>query len=309
MSFHINDAFRIKTSNGNKIEAFNSFIRTTTQKIQTQYITHFIAEKSAHYYTDFVHNTYRNKKSDIQLSDITFSKFLSNDFNFEQRDIDFLKRNLERKTFIFDHLLNTMRDSSDFNLKTPYNFSVEVCFKTLGQYTYYIVFSHANELTKNIMKSLLEHDFVENFNYYDKDPDSFENKSLYTKWKNRKKIWEKVVNLSTYQNSMNSIVIKDFFSIFNHEAYKSILSFIPSEDTRYLEHYKTKKTDDLYAEKIQLKYTNKPQEVVFSLVNECIREVDRMLKTSIPEDFEVYRNDFITQNELLDKITQLKILF
>jgi len=206
MSIQIHNAYRLKSSKSKDIETVNEKIRSLINKYQSKQI-HI---EAADTFVDYQLTYLAFKDESKQTKEKTLSNYLNYYLHMsDEKELNFLVSTLEsrfgsRKDFvsIYGNMLDLI---IKYDLSIKINPTVWVYFKTVGNYTYYMLWTRNSEIPNKFFADIDKiSDKLESYNYWDNTdrPDDIGAAA----WNRRGFIWNKIFDkCSKYSDCMNTI--------------------------------------------------------------------------------------------------------
>lgn len=303
MSTKIQNGFIANVSNMSKIQSLNDSIEAVLRIAQRKALVNKIAQQCLSYYEDFIPEQMKdiNKFSEENVSIYNFLSDFDNrnGFNF------FLKQHYTHKTPLFRGLYEVCDIASKNNIPCEYNMNVTLYFKTLGKRTLYYIMAD-QEVVNEFRKQNKQLNLLKDFEYYSSEaPDGITERQ----WSSRGRTWDNVLGEhNSYNDAMYAKNIQYKFYLNTETLFSEICEALPDEKSRYLTLYKKLKSEEFY-NLMEKPKTNSPSDFM-SLYMKSTRKVRELFKDgNIPEDYEVFKEHFISQRDMINKIENVNIKF
>lgn len=301
MSTVINNAFRLHTSKASELEKVNEKIRSMLSEMQKQKLFSHIANQFIKYHIEYmgtdIHAHYTKNQKNIG----TFLDFelLFNTNKTHSDAIKYLSKNLK---YYDDNFMTWYKELvhmiGEHDFAVSMNKNITVSFKTVGNYTYYILFSRDHDIISQFRNRLSEiHPKFITYDYWN-NTDQPENISV-SAWKNREKQWDIIFsNSSTPRECMNQInIVPITYSI----KLTDIFHYIP-DDFELLKTYFEHQVVDIYCQEELdlLKAQGLPESI-----GRCSRKAEERVKAEIENGYFLkYKDDFINKGFSRDALLQ-----
>lgn len=303
MSTSIPNGFIANVSNMAKVQSLNDSIESVLRIVQRKVLVKKLADKSLSYYEDFIPEQMKDI-SKFSEDSVSIYNFVSdfddrNGFNF------FLKNHYSNKKPLFRGLYDVYEIASTHNISCEYNINITLFFKTLGKRTLYYIIAD-QEIINEFEKENKKLNLLNSFEYYSSEaPEGITERQ----WSSRGRTWDKLFgDYNSFNDVMYAKSIQYKFYLNTENIFSEISESFLEEDKRYLNTYKKLKAEEFF-ELMEKPKGNNPSDFM-SAYMKCMRKVKELFTDgNIPEDYHVFKEHFITQEEMINKVKHVEIKF